>query len=80
MTCTVALVVCVCRLTADLIRYGLLLVEQRNQMPCQLPICLLINLVQDQVDEVKAGQQAGGQLDVVYHAHTWVVAAAHRIG
>ena len=48
-------------------------------MPCQLPVCGVIDLVQHQVDEVKSGHQARGQLDVVNDADAWVVAAAHWV-
>ena len=55
-------------------------IEQGYQMPCQLPVCGVVDLVQHQVDEVKPGHQARGQLDIVNDADAWVVAAAHWVG
>ena len=55
-------------------------IEQGYQMPCQLPVCGVIDLVQHQVDEVKPGHQARGQLDIVNDADAWVVAAAYWVG
>ncbi|KAA6417471.1 MAG: hypothetical protein FRX49_12550 [Trebouxia sp. A1-2] len=48
-------------------------------MPCQLPVCGVIDLVQHQIDEVEPGHQARGQLDIVNDADAWVVAAAHWV-
>ena len=55
-------------------------VEQANEVACQLAVCGVIDFVQHQVDEVKAGHQAGGQLDVVNHTDARIVAAAYRVG
>ena len=40
----------------------------------------LLGLVQDEVDEVKAGDERGRQVDVVHDGQARVVARAHRVG
>ena len=57
-----------------------LIIEQGNEMPRQLPVCGVIDLVQHQVNEIKSRHQAGRQLDVVHNADAGVVATAHWVG
>ena len=55
------------------------LVEQCNEMARQLAVCRVVDLVQHQVDEVKAGHKTGRQLDVFNNTDARIVAAPHRV-
>mmetsp|Transcript_9575 Transcript_9575/g.19836 ORF Transcript_9575/g.19836 Transcript_9575/m.19836 type:complete len:529 (+) Transcript_9575:859-2445(+) len=46
----------------------------------QLAVTCLVCLVQDEVDQVEAGEEGGGQLDVVHHGHVGVVAGPDGVG
>lgn len=54
--------------------------EQGDQVFGQLPVRCLVGLVQQQVDEVEAGHEGGGELDVLHHAKLGVVPGADGVG
>ena len=55
-------------------------VVQGEEVAREAPVVGLIGLVQDEVDEVKAGDEGGRQVQVVHDGQARVVARAHRVG